>query len=123
MNTKQLITRFGLVLLTVLVFTFFDWLVHANVPSLSVPSWYFRNKIIFGTIIAFATSLVLRKQTILRQSLIVSLITVVLLELRYAFLGYAWWFHAIVLPEHFIFLTLTLYAALKIEKHFYSKQI
>ena len=121
MNTKQLITRFGLVLLAVFVFSFLDWLVHSSSPYLSVPSWYFRNKIIFGTIIAFVASLFLHKQTIWRQSLIVSLITVVLLEIRYAFLGYAWWFHAIVLPEHFIFLTLTLYVALKIEKHFYSQ--
>lgn len=111
---KEAVFRFVLMLAAVLVFTFFDWLVHSSSAYLSVPGFYFKNKIIYGTIFAFLSSLVFRKLSLMKQSLFISLITVGLLQIRYALYGYPLYFHLIVLPEHFIFLWASSYGALKV---------
>ncbi|VVB80829.1 Uncharacterised protein [uncultured archaeon] len=114
MKLKPFILRFICILAAVLVFTFFDWIVHSSFEALAVPSWYFRNKIIYGTIIAFVASLVFRKVSIPKQAALITIFTVGLLQIRYALYGYPWWFHVIVLTEHAIFLFITSFVALKI---------
>jgi quinol-cytochrome oxidoreductase complex cytochrome b subunit len=100
--------------LAVLVFTFFDWLVHSSSNYLAVPPWYFKNKIIYATIYAFLISLFVRKKTIAKQAAWISGITVVLLQIRYALYGYPLYFHFVILTEHAIFLYLSSFFALKI---------
>ena len=114
LTLKEAIRLFFAMLAAVLVFTFFDWLVHSSSPYLAVPPWYFKNKIIYATLYAFIISLFVRKQTLAKQAAWISGITVVLLQIRYALCGYPLYFHAIVLTEHAIFLYLSSYFALKI---------
>ncbi len=57
MIKTKLVSQFILMFIAVAVFTLVDWLVHSGVSYLGVPSWYFRNKLIFGTIYAFVVSL------------------------------------------------------------------
>jgi len=111
---KEVVLRFVLVLAAVLVFTFFDWIVHSSSIYLSVPGFYYKNKIFYGTLLAFLSSLVLRKLPIVKQSLFTTLITVGLLQIRYVLYGYPLYFHVIVLLEHFIFLWASSYMALKL---------
>jgi len=114
LTLKEAVLRFVLMLAAVLVFTFFDWLVHSSSAYLSVPGFYFRNKIMYGTVLAFLSSLVFRKLSLGKQSLFTSLITVGVLQIRYALYGYPLYFHLIVLPEHFIVLWASSYGALKV---------
>lgn len=115
---NQYVSKFIAIFAAVLVFTFFDWLTHSASPYLSVPSWYFSNKIIFGTVIAYITSLIFAKRTLLSQAALITFITVTLLQIRYYLIGYAWWFHAIVYPEHLFFLFIATYLALRMLKKF-----
>ncbi len=114
MKLKPFILRFLLIFAAVLVFTFFDWIVHSSFEALAVPSWYFRNKIIYGTIIAFVVSLFFRKTAIPKQAALITIFTVVLLQIRYALYGYPLYFHIIVLAENFVFLFIASFAALKV---------
>ncbi len=111
---KELVLRFVLMLAAVLVFTFFDWIVHSSWSYLAVPSWYFVHKIEYGTLWAFLSSLIFRKLPLKKQSLFITIIVVGLLQIRYALYGYPLFFHAIVLTEHFIFLWASSYGALKV---------
>ena len=114
LTLKLVALQLVLLFAAVLVFTFFDWLVHSTSSALAVPPWYFRNKIIFSTIMTFVLSLIFRKGSTAKRSLLIALPTVLLLEIRYAFYGYPLLFHAIVLPEHFIFLYISTFFALRI---------
>ena len=81
---------------------------------LAVPSIYFKNKIIYGTLWAWLSSLAFRKGSISRQALLISAVTVGLLQIRYALYGYPLLFHAIILTEHFAFMYAASYGALRI---------
>ncbi len=114
LTIKEVVLRFVLMLAAVLVFTFFDWIVHSSSAYLSVPSFYFKNKIIYGTLFAFLSSLVFRKLPLKKQSFFITIVTVLLLQIRYVLYGYTLFFHAVVLVEHFIFLWASSYGALKV---------
>lgn len=111
---KEIVLRFALMLAAVLAFTGLDWFVHQSHPTLSVPSWYFTNKILYGTLWAFLSSLTFRTQGIPKQAALITFITVSLLQINYIMSGYyTLFFHAVVYTEHLVFLYLTSFIALK----------
>lgn len=92
------------VLSVILVFTLFDYLIHTLKNEYSVPSYYYRNKIIYGTIIGFITYLFIKKQEPFRKSLIFSGVIAVLLQVRYTIEGYPLDFVVLFLFIHFLIL-------------------
>ena len=103
-NLKNIFSIFIAVLLIILVFAFIDYLIHSLSAEYSVPSYYFRNKIIFGTLIGFFSLLVLRKLKFLPKALAFSAIVSILLQIRYFYEGYPLNFVLEFLVIHFIIL-------------------
>ena len=60
-NYRGLFLAFLIIFITILVFTAIDYYVHTLSPEYAVPGYYFTNKIIFGTIIAFVAYYFVRK--------------------------------------------------------------
>lgn len=113
-KSKSIYWRAVAMFLAVLAFTFLDWIVHSSFSYLAVPAGYFRNKIIFGTLYASLASLIFKKGRLYKQALIITTITVLLLQARYLVYGYPLLFHIIVLAEHFLFMYFASLCALKI---------
>lgn len=104
LNIKRLIFIFLIVLGITLIFTFIDFLIHLLKEEYAVPSYYFRNKIIYGTIIGFFSYIVFRKQKPLLRALFFSLIISILLQTRYFLEGFPLNFVLLFLAVHFIIL-------------------
>jgi hypothetical protein len=103
-KTKRLLVTFVLILAMVLLFTFIDFLFHAISEEYSVPSWYFRNKIIFETIYVCLAYWIFNKLNPALSSFLAAIITATLLQARYYFLGFNlefvilfWGIHALIL--------------------------
>ncbi|GEM_PF-2298840 len=103
-KTKRLIATFFLILIVVLVFTLIDFSFHSVSEEYSVPSWYFRNKIIFETIYVCLAYWLFRKLNPALSSFLTAVITSTLLQARYYFLGFNiefvilfWGIHALIL--------------------------
>ncbi len=93
------------VFITILIFTFFDFLIHSLSKEYAVPDYYFKNKIIYGTLIGFITYLFLKNKSIFTKALIFSSIVSVLLQIRYYFIEhYALNFVLEFLVIHFLIL-------------------
>lgn len=88
----------------VLLFTLVDYFTHSLSPSYSVPSYYFRDKIIFGTFWVLVAYYFVRKKEIFPRSLIISAFTAVVLQIRYYLIGYPLNFVLSFLVLHFIML-------------------
>ena len=92
----------------IFIFTIIDYLTHTLSPEYAVPSYYFGNKIIFGTIIGLITYFLIRKfmqdKKPLVKAIIFSAIVAVLLQARYALEGYALDFVIEFLIYHFLML-------------------
>lgn len=113
---KETILQLVFMLAAVLVFTFFDWIVHNSWDYLAVPTQYFTHKIAYGTLWAFLASLIFRKQSIPAQAAWITVITVGLLQIMYALYGYPLLFHIVVVTEHLFFMYLATYFSLKLVK-------
>ena len=100
----------------ILVFTFFDYTAHTMSPEYAVPSWYFTNKIMYGTVIGFITYLFIRKKPIVKKSITLAAVITILLEIKYAFTGYSLEFLATFLAIHFVILFIVSYVGFKITK-------
>lgn len=100
---KKIIITFLIILGIILVFTFFDYLVH-SMQEYAVPSYYFRNKIISGAIIGFIAYLIFRKQRQFTKVLLFSAIISILLQIRYALTGFSLSFVIDFLFIHFAIL-------------------
>jgi quinol-cytochrome oxidoreductase complex cytochrome b subunit len=114
-NKSALFRRLALAVLVVfaviLAFAFIDFLIHSSSEEYAVPSYYFRNKIIFGTIIGLITYYIIRKTPLLAKALLFSAIVSVLLQIRYFLEGYPIKFVVEFLFIHFaILLPLSLLA-------------
>ena len=112
-NFKGLAIRFIIVLAVILVFGAFDYYAHSLSDEYSVPSRYFRNKIIFGTLYGFVTYLVVRKQSLFKRTIIFSLAVSILLQIRYFLEGYPLDFVELFLGIHFGILLIVSYIAFK----------
>lgn len=111
---ERLSVALVLMLEIMLVFTFIDYVVHTISPDYGVPNWYFTQKIIYGTIVAFITYLFIRSKPIVQKSLILSAVISVLLQLRYLILGYSMSFVLMFLVIHFVILYIVSWVAFKI---------
>jgi len=103
-NFKNLFAILITVLPIILIFAFIDYLIHSLSAEYAVPSYYFRNKIIFGTIIGFFALLVYQKLPLMKKSLLFSATISILLQIRYFYEGYPLNFVLEFLFIHFIIL-------------------
>ncbi len=106
MKTKlnKYLKIFFLTLIVVLLFTFFDFLIHGLSPKFAVPDYYFIDKIIFGVIYGFVILLFTQRLKPLKQSLVFSAIISSFLQIRYYLTGYEKWFVFLFLGIHFVIL-------------------
>ncbi len=95
---------FLFVFIIILIFTLIDVFVHSLSEEYAVPDYYFRNKIIFGTIMGFVTYLFIKKSRLFAKSLIFSAVVSILLQIRYFLEGYSLKFVIEFLFFHFLML-------------------
>ena len=101
---KNLFLIFLIIFAVILLFAFFDYLLHSLSEEYAVPPRYFPNKIMYGTIYGFFIFLFVRKQSPLMKSFLFSLIVDVSLQTRYFLEGYPFDFVFLFLILHFIIL-------------------
>ena len=101
---KNLFLIFLIIFAVILIFAFFDYLLHSLSEEYAVPPRYFPNKIMYGTIYGFFVFLLVRKQSPLMKSFLFSLIVDVSLQTRYFLEGYPFDFVFLFLILHFIIL-------------------
>lgn len=102
------------VLIIILIFTLIDVIVHSLSEEYAVPDYYFRNKIIFGTIIGFIAYLFVKKRKLFVKSLIFSAVVSILLQTRYFLEGYPLKFVIEFLFFHFLMLIIVSLICFKI---------
>lgn len=117
-KNKNNYKRISLVVLTILVviiiFTFIDYLFHILKEEYAVPSRYFTNKIIYGTIIGLITYYFVRDKQPVIKSLIFSGVISILLQIRYFVEGYNIDFVVLFFFIHFAILLIVSYLSFKI---------
>lgn len=91
-------------LIIIAIFTLIDFAVHLLSEEYAVPDYYFRNKLIFGTIIGFIALVFMQKLKTAKKALAFSAIVSVLLQLRYFLEGYPLQFVLEFLVFHFVIL-------------------
>lgn len=101
---------FALILAIILIFTAADYLIHSLSEEYAVPSFYFRNKIIYGVLIGLVAYLVVRNKPLIFKSLIFSASIAVLLQARYFIEGYPLGFVLEFLVIHFLMLVVISYS-------------
>ena len=101
---RNLILIFLIIFAVILLFAFFDYLLHSLSEEYAVPPRYFPNKIMYGTIYGFFIFLFVRKQSPFMKSFLFSLIVDVSLQTRYFLEGYPFDFVFLFLILHFIIL-------------------
>ncbi|MFA4952753.1 MAG: hypothetical protein WC584_00870 [Candidatus Pacearchaeota archaeon] len=101
---RKYISIFFIVFLIILILTFIDFLIHSLSKEYAVPDYYFRNKIIFGTIIGLIIYFLVKNKNPLIKSLTFSVVVSVLLQIRYFLEGYPIRFVIEFLAIHFIIL-------------------
>lgn len=114
-NFKKILLSFVETLGIVLIFTLVDYFLHQGDSEYSVPSRYFVNKIIFGTIIGFIVLVILRKFKPVFKSLIFSATVAILLQVRYYIEGYSLDFVITFLVLHFLILFVASFLVFKYE--------
>lgn len=104
MSKRDYFISFFVTLMIILIFAGVDYLIHSLSNEYDVPSYYYRNKIIFGTLIGYLSYLLFQKKSVVVKSLSVSLFVSVLLQVRYFIEGYPLDFVLLFLLIHFIIL-------------------
>ena len=90
--------------IVILILAIIDYFIHSLSPDYAVPSYYFRNKVIFGTIIGFIVLIFTQKLSISKKSVIFSAVVSLLLQVRYFLEGYPIKFVLEFLFIHFLIL-------------------
>lgn len=109
-------------LMIISVFALIDYFVHSLSPEYAVPSYYFRNKVIFGTLIGFVVlSFTLKKFSSYFTALIFSATVSILLQIRYYLEGYPKNFVFEFLLWHFLILIFVSALIIKFSKKFLEK--
>ena len=106
-NYKEIFITFLIVFGIILIFTGIDYWIHLTSPDYSVPSRYFPNKIIYGTLIGFISYFFIKNKKPLTKALIFSSIIAILLQIRYFIEGYNLNFVITFLFIHFFILLIT----------------
>lgn len=104
LDVKKIIIRLVIVLFIILTFTFIDYLTHQFSEEYAVPSRYFTNKIIYGTLIGFISLFFLQKFNYFAKGVLFSAIIAILLQIRYFIEGYSLKFVLEFLLFHFLML-------------------
>ena len=115
-NLKNIAIIFASILIIILIFTFIDYIVHSLSEEYAVPSYYFKNKIIFGTLWGGVAYFFIRKIKQLYKSLIFSVIVAILLQFGYLIKGYPLSFVLEFLVIHFLILLFVSYIVFKLMK-------
>ena len=99
----------------VLAFTAIDYLFH-TLPAFTVPSYYFPNKILFGTAYLFlALYLMPKKFGVIMKTIIATAVTVLLLQIRYLFIYNLKW-NAGVMLAYLVILGALTYIAFRMKQ-------
>lgn len=93
-----------LVVAIISLFALVDYFAHSLSEEYAVPPYYFRNKVIFGTLIGFGACLLARGRGLLTRSLAFSSSVSILLQVRYFLEGYPPDFVVTFLLIHFLIL-------------------
>ena len=101
---KEYITFLFISFIIILILTIIDYFIHSLSPDYAVPSYYFRNKVIFGTIIGFIVLIFAQKLSTSKKSVIFSAVVSLLLQVRYFLEGYPIKFVLEFLFIHFLIL-------------------
>jgi len=104
------------VLEVMLVFTFLDFFLHSLSSAYAVPSRYFGNEVIFGTIFGFFIYILVKNKKIFQKSLIFSAIMAAAIQLIYLSIGYPLSFILTFFVINFIIMFVVSYLGLKIAK-------
>ena len=104
LNFKSLIFIFVSILVLILIFTVIDYYVHSLKAEYTVPSYYFKNKIIFGTGIGFIAYIFIRKIKWHWRAFAFSAAISILLQTRYFLEGYPLKFVFEFMLFHFLML-------------------
>ena len=115
---EKTIRIFLIVFGIILPFTLIDFFIHKLSNEYDVPGYYFRNKVIFGTLIGFFSYLFVRKQKLWVKSLAFSAIVSVLLQTRYYLEGYPLDFVFLFLGIHFAILLAVSWLVFKLAKKY-----
>lgn len=119
-NRQNIVTIFLAIFGIILIFSFFDYLIHLLKETFAVPGYYFRNKIIFGTIWGFIVYLLIRtlKISMFVKSLIFSAAISIVLQFRYYLEGYPKDFVFLFLEIHFVILFIVSLVSFKLIEKF-----
>lgn len=113
---RKILYSFIAVVFVIIVFTAIDYVIHSlNETAWGVPSYYFRNKAIFGIIWGSVALFALKfgKMNLRMKSFVFSAFISIVLQLRYAYEGYALNFVILFLFIHFAILWLVSYFTFK----------
>ncbi len=101
---KEYIIFFFISSIIISILTIIDYFIHSLSPDYAVPSYYFRNKVIFGAIIGFIVLIFAQKLSINKKSAVFSAVVSLLLQVRYFLEGYPKKFVLEFLFIHFLIL-------------------
>ena len=115
-NWKNISFTIAVIILIILIFSFFDYLVHSLKDSYSVPSYYFKDKIIFGIIWGLIVYFVIIKRisSLAYKSIAFSALISIILQVRYAYEGYPINFVVLFLFIHFFIIWIIAYLGFRI---------
>ncbi len=96
------------------IFAIIDYFMHSLSPDYAVPPYYFRNKVIFGTMIGLIVLIFAQKLSITKKSAMFSAVVSSLLQARYFLEGYPKKFVLEFLFIHFVILLPVSWVMLKL---------
>ena len=104
------------ILEVILVFTFFDYMIHSLDSNLSVPHHYFTTKIVYSTLVGFITYLFIRNKPIIKKSAILATVISIILLIRYILENHSISFSLLFFAIHFVILFIVTYVGCKITR-------
>jgi peptidoglycan/LPS O-acetylase OafA/YrhL len=116
-KVKAYLLLFFISILIVSVFTAMDYYVHSWSDEYAVPSYYFTNKLMFGTLLMFLALTFTQKMKLHWRALTTSLVVSALLQTRYFFEGYPTEFVLEFLLYHFLMLVPTSFLLLWLSRN------
>ncbi len=116
-NKLNLRLYLKIILIVSIIIAFFaliDLIVHSLSEEYAVPSYYYRNKIIFGTFFGFIIYLFGKRLKPLTRALIFSALLAIILQVRYFLEGYSLEFVLEFLVYHFLMLLVVSFISFKL---------
>ena len=104
------------ILEVMLVFSLLDYAAHSLSSTYSIPSYYFGSEIIYGTVAGFLVYVLIKKEKLLKKSLIFSAAMAIILQIAYIYLGYSWNFVLTFLVVNFALMFLVSYIGFRVTR-------